>query len=64
MPYELVKISNKQCKSFWLVLILSFCAFLFINTIFNRFEHFDQMKQNKLKPFRPSKFFKKKKTIY
>ena len=52
MAYELVKISNpqnlsKQCKSIWLVLILSFCAFLFINMMFRKLEHFDMNSPNK-----------------
>jgi hypothetical protein len=51
MAYELVKISNSQneCKSVWIVLILSLCAFLFINNLFTKREHFTLNKNNKLK---------------
>lgn len=46
MTYQLVKIVNpeKECKSFAIVLILSFCVFLLLNKVLTRFEYFDQSK--------------------
>jgi len=46
MPYELVKIPNKQCQTFWMILIMFFCAMAIINGFkYNRFEYFDQKKK-------------------
>ena len=42
MPYELVKIPNKQCQTFWMILIMFFCIIaIFNNFKYNRFENFD-----------------------
>jgi hypothetical protein len=63
MPYELVKIPNQQCKTFWMVLIIFFFVLATVNSI-NRFhkEHFDLKQKSKKSKSTKSKSSKSKST--
>jgi hypothetical protein len=61
MPYELVKIPNQQCKTFWMVLILCFCVIAVLNKFHNSYsEHFNE-KNSKSKISKSSKTSKRSK---
>jgi hypothetical protein len=50
MPYELVKIPNKQCQTFWMILIMFFSVMAIINGFKNSsFENFDQKNKKNTK---------------
>ena len=50
MPYELVKTTNSQCKTFWMILLIFFCCIAFFNNIrsskYNNSEYFDTNTKN------------------